>query len=99
MEDIQNLRQKLDRIDGEIVALLEERLETARRIADWKAERNLPVLDEAREKQVLADRCARLKEEELRVYLKPVFADIMAMSRAAQESRIAQAKHTEDNNV
>ncbi len=94
MEDIQILRQKLDRIDGEIIALLEERLSVARDIADWKAARNLPVLDPSREEKVLASRSSQLRETDLREHVRRIFADIMAMSRAEQEKRI-----TEDNNV
>ncbi len=97
MPDIQTLRHELDGIDGEIVLLLEKRLEAARQVAAYKKERNLPVLDAAREKQVLEDRAGRLKEDYLRPHLKRVFEEIMAMSRAEQE-RVLKAQ-TEERHV
>lgn len=85
MKDIQELRQQLDQIDREIVALLEKRLDVSRDVARYKLARNLPVLDRAREAQVLDDRASLLREEEHREALRNIYQQIMAMSRAEQE--------------
>ena len=53
MQDIQTLREQLDQIDRKLMELLAERMDTARQIGRWKMERGLPVLDAAREEQVL----------------------------------------------
>ena len=90
MRDIQTLRAELDQIDAEIVALLERRLSVSREVAEYKRERQLPILDASREEQVLEDRAARLDEENLREYVREVFRDIMAMSRAEQTSRMEE---------
>lgn len=47
-------RQRIDRIDGVLLALLRERLMTAEEAADAKAEMGQPVLAPPREAEVLA---------------------------------------------
>lgn len=85
MQDIQTLRGQLDQIDREIMDLVEKRLEVSRAVARWKSARGLPVLDAAREEQVLETRAAMIRETELKEYVRTLFRDIMAMSRAEQE--------------
>ena len=85
MQDIQTLRAQLDQIDREIMDLVEKRLEVSRAVARWKSARGLPVLDAAREEQVLETRAAMIRETELKEYVRTLFRDIMAMSRAEQE--------------
>jgi chorismate mutase len=47
------MRQEIDRIDGEIVRLLNKRASVAVRIGKEKRKKNLPVRDPRREKKVL----------------------------------------------
>ena len=50
---LQEYRKKLDRIDAEILRLFTERMDTAGKIAGWKKENSLPVLDLRREREKL----------------------------------------------
>lgn len=47
------LRSEIDRIDGDIVRLLNERAEKALLVGDVKKKDGLPISDENRERQVL----------------------------------------------
>lgn len=53
---LDSLRRQIDDLDRQIVELLARRLELARRIGAYKAAHGLPVLDEVREAQLIADR-------------------------------------------
>ena len=53
MADINELRREIDAADKEITKLFLHRMEVCRDIGEYKAKRNLPVLDEEREKQLL----------------------------------------------
>lgn len=53
MEELDELRQKINEIDRELVALYTKRLEVCREVGLYKKAHHLPVLDAAREKQVL----------------------------------------------
>lgn len=50
---LEQLREKIDRIDSRIVALLEERVDLARKIGEAKRKHGLPIMDGEREQQVL----------------------------------------------
>ena len=54
MEDLQSLRAKIDQIDRQIAQLFCQRMAVTRQVGEYKAAHGLPVLDVAREKQVLA---------------------------------------------
>ena len=49
MDDIKQLRNKIDEIDEKLVILLEERMEISLRIAEYKRLNNIPILYEDRE--------------------------------------------------
>lgn len=50
--DLSDWRNKIDEIDADILNLLEQRAEIVSKIGKLKIERNLPVFDESRERQV-----------------------------------------------
>ena len=51
--ELQELRNEINRIDGEMLALLERRLAVCRAIAEYKRQNGLPVRDPARETEKL----------------------------------------------
>ena len=51
--DIQELRAQIDRIDEKLVPLFLERMGVSLKVAEYKAENHLPVLDRARERALL----------------------------------------------
>ena len=61
--DIEELRTKIDTIDSQLVKLLRERLEIAASIAAYKKERDLPVLDRSRERELLSRVAAQAGKE------------------------------------
>lgn len=83
--ELTELRAELDRIDRDVVDLLEKRMEIAREIARYKIAHGLPVLDASREDQVLNSRQAMLTQERFAEDIRVIFTDIMAMSRREQE--------------
>lgn len=51
---IEDCREEIDRIDGELLRLLNRRARLALEIGELKARGGLPVRDEAREREVLS---------------------------------------------
>ena len=82
---IGELRKEIDRIDSGLVRLYTERMETARKIGQYKRENRLPVPDARREREVL-DRAAELAGEEYADGVRELFSLLMAQSRARQEA-------------
>ena len=51
MDDLKVYRDKIDKIDAELVALFEERMEIVLKIAAYKKANKLPVYNASREKR------------------------------------------------
>ena len=82
------LREELDRIDGQIVKLYEERMEYCSQVADYKIETGRNVLDKAREEEKLR-KVRALVHNECNVHgVQELFEQIMSMSRKLQYSKL-----------
>jgi len=53
-DELDDLREQINRIDSELVRLLCRRMELSSRIGRVKSEKGMPVVDEARENQILS---------------------------------------------
>ena len=62
-ERINQLREEIDRIDAELIALFERRMDTARAIGCIKRENNMAVKNQSREEQVKANCRATCKNK------------------------------------
>ena len=82
--DIRELREQMDGIDRELVALYCRRMETAREIGHYKQANNLPVLDQAREQQLL-DKVAELAGPENEQGIRALYQLLLEQSRRRQE--------------
>ena len=51
--DLLELRNEIDKIDDELVPLLLKRMDVSRKVAQYKVEHGIPVLNEKREQEVL----------------------------------------------
>lgn len=84
MKDLLELREEIDRIDREIVALYQERMKIAAQVAAYKIETGKQVLDRERETSKLATLAALGDSEFNRYGIRELFEQIMAMSRKRQ---------------
>ena len=84
MEDLQSLRAQIDDIDRELADLFCRRMAVTYQVGQYKKAKGLPVLDRAREKQVLAAKAA-LVGEDLRADITTLFETVMAISRRQQQ--------------
>ena len=85
--NIEELRNKIDSIDSELIRLFQERMETAASIADYKKENGLPVFDAEREKAVV-DKVTSALREELVPFGEKLYEAIFELSRSYQEKRM-----------
>ena len=81
--DLLELRDKMNRIDRDMVNLYLERMETARTIGAWKRENGVPVYDPARERQLM-DRVAEQAGEENESGVRALFSFLVSQSRTRQ---------------
>lgn len=82
--DLGEIRQELDKIDAEIVALYEKRMEACERVAQYKIETGKPVLDKEREEAKLLQVKSLAAGEFNKEGVGELFKQIMSMSRKRQ---------------
>ena len=86
--EIEGQRQLIDRLDGEILGLLNERLAAAARIGEIKQRLDLGVLDSGREVHVYQRLLALNREGVLPSrFLLRIYADLIRASREIQKTR------------
>ena len=86
MQDLNELRQEIDVIDRQLVALFEQRMAVTRNVGLYKLANGIPVLDRSREEQVLASKTALLEDKTLSRDVTELFEAIMAISRRQQQA-------------
>lgn len=85
MKDLSQLRQEIDIIDRQLVALFEQRMAVTQQVGEYKLAQGLPVLDRSREEQVLAEKAALLQDKNLTADVTDLFEAIMSISRRQQQ--------------
>ena len=80
--ELQELRQKIDAIDEELIRLFAQRMEVSKAIGIYKKERDLPIFVPQREREKLAD-VATLAGE-LSDYTVRLYETIFSLSREYQ---------------
>jgi chorismate mutase len=72
---IEQMREKIDRIDSKIVKLLEERVDLAKKIGESKRKHNMPIADPTREQEILIRVTENTKLD--KPFLKKIFGAII----------------------
>lgn len=83
--DLDIIRQEIDQIDQELVALLEKRMVCVGQIVKYKEKKGLTVLDQEREREVLEKVGSLVMDEQYRSTIQAQFQDMMKHSRTYQE--------------
>ncbi len=91
MMDLTAIRKEIDRVDMALCALLDERSELSKQVADYKVQNGIPILNAAREQEVLDKAAARCQPENAGT-AQLVLSAIMDASRALQHERLATGK-------
>lgn len=82
--ELSELREQIDKVDREIAALYEERMEISRRIAEYKIANGKKVFDKVREKQKIEQVKGLVHNEFNKYGIQELFEHLMAMSRKLQ---------------
>ena len=84
MNLLQEARIEINEIDEKMANLFVRRMQAVEKVAKYKKEHGLPVLDAAREEQVIHDNAVRVEDEALRSYYVNFIRSNMAISRSYQ---------------
>ncbi len=84
MSKLEDARKIINEVDQAMAALFAKRMEAVETVAAYKKERGLPVLDAAREEEVLRRNAEYIQKEELKSYYVNFLKSNMAISRRYQ---------------
>ena len=90
MNELENLRERIDAIDKELIALFEERMNVVNDIAEYKIKNNLPILNQNREDIVISKVKAIVKNKDYTDSAIDFIKDIMEISRKFQQKIISK---------
>lgn len=99
MNELEACRKEIDEIDKELVDLFERRMKIAVRVAEYKKKNNLPIFNEAREKQVIEKNIGILKEKSYADLTRKFFNNLMELSRSLQENLLFKKSKELNNKV
>ncbi len=80
--ELKEIRARIDAIDEQMLSLFLERMACAEQVAVYKKERNLPILNAAREQEILAE--VEAKSGDLAPYSRELFRVLMDLSKDRQ---------------
>ena len=88
--NLDEVRKEIDVIDDSILQLFVKRMETVEKVTKIKKEQKLPVLNTAREREIL-NRIADLSPEKYEVYSRVLFSTLFELSRSYQSGITAES--------
>lgn len=86
--NLQELREKINNIDKELVGLLEQRFQCVMEIGMYKKENLIPVLDSKRELEVIEKSKKLLNNPQYDKYLEKLYTEIMKTCRQLQKDNV-----------
>ena len=94
MRDLSEIRTEIDEIDSQLIALFKRRMDCAKEVGYYKKEKNIPVLNQKREDEILAE--VQEKGGEYGSYARLLFSNIMELSRALQHNIVCSGSELRD---
>ncbi len=89
MNELEQLRKRIDELDRELLPLFTERMEVCGKVADYKRKVGKAVLDAEREKQVLESKLTLPGAAEMKEEVYEFFNAVMTISRVRQSRMLA----------
>ncbi|WP_028264316.1 bifunctional chorismate mutase/prephenate dehydratase [Atopobium fossor] len=87
MNDLSNIRARIDEIDDHIIDLFMQRMQCVSEVSQYKAAHHMPVLDPGRERAKL-DYVASQVPDALKSYSQVLFSLLMETARASEHAQL-----------
>ena len=92
-KDLDVLRNKIQKIDHEIVSLLNQRIEAVQQIGQIKIKLGLPIIDKEREKRVLSHVMNTSHNPIYSNSIQNIYQHIIQICRETQMNTMTQNRH------
>ena len=91
METLEELREKLDEIDGQIIDLYEKRMKVCEAVGEYKVSAGRKVFDRQREREKLTEVASRVNGDFNKKGIQELYQQLMSMSRKLQYQQLVEA--------
>jgi len=91
MSDLNELRKEIDRIDDEIIKYFNMRLEVSKKVAQYKAEKNMEVLQSDREREI-NEKIKRKAPKGYEEHFVKLFDCILEISKNVQAEMVSKVE-------
>lgn len=91
MAALEELRERLDEIDSQIVDLYEKRMKVCEEVGEYKVKAGRKVFDRQREREKLADVASKVTGDFNKKGIQEVYQQLMSMSRKLQYQQLVEA--------
>ncbi|MCY6485009.1 prephenate dehydratase [Clostridium aestuarii] len=98
MNELEKLREEINQIDKQLTELFEKRMNTVLKVAQYKKENNIPILNKNREEQVINRNNSYLENKDFETATAEFFKDVMSISRRLQAKNLYEFNYEENNN-
>ena len=85
--ELSDIRNGIDKIDDQLLKLFLERMELSKEVAEYKAQHNMPILNKAREREIL--KWVNEKSGDMGIYAHRLFNTLFELSRSYQRELIS----------
>ena len=93
--ELKELREQIDAIDRELVELFKARMQISAKVAEYKRENGMAVLDPSRERALLS-KVSELSGEEFEEYTSTLYSSILDLSRSYQHKQLGTTSSLSD---
>ena len=93
--DLKEIRNKIDSIDDELLALYLKRMELSKEVGIYKSQNDISVSDNKREREIVY-RLSQNCNENMRLYVKELYDILFSTSKAYQASFINKNSAVKD---
>ncbi|MGY0374164.1 chorismate mutase [Clostridium sp. JNZ J1-5] len=98
MDTLQSLRDEIDSIDKQLTELFEKRMEAVLKVAKYKKDNSIPILNKGREEEVIKKNIQYIKNKNFEKSEAEFLKSIMSISRKAQAREIFEYNtHSEED--
>ncbi len=88
MNELDKARKAIDDIDSEMAELFKKRMTCVSKIADYKQEHGMPVLDKSREAAVFEKNSGKISDELISSYYVKFLQNVLTLSKQYQSARM-----------
>ncbi len=92
MNELDNIRKRINEIDKQMASLFEERMKNAKSVAEYKVKYAMPILDETREKRIIENNVNYIEDDTIREYYVRFLQNNMDLSKDYQARLIKGLK-------